>query len=256
MTVKSPTRSFSRKIEIANNLLSSSHHGRTFVDVGSGDLNSFSNSIDFLRDGWTAYLFEIDPAKAALALKNIADQNFNASFIKAAVTHENILRLMEGLNVPTGFSVLSIDIDSFDALVLRKILTKYAPLVVIIEINERIPPTVHYELQYDPAYIGKDLTLYSSASISRMCAVFEAFDYTPTHLLFNNLIAVSKDLKMTEAKSPSELWLSGFFNTNWRELMPWNKQFEYLWTLAPEQAAAVLQSKIQELGLKADIRSA
>jgi hypothetical protein len=89
-----------------------------------------------------------------------------------------------------------------------------------------------------------------------MCAVFEAFDYTPTHLLYNNLIAVSKDLKITEPKSPSELWLSGFFNTNWRELMPWNKQFEYLWTLAPEQVAAILQSKIQELGLKADIRSA
>ena len=253
--MNNPTKSFSREIEIASKLLSGTQHGRTVVDIGAGDLDGFSNSVDFLRDGWTAYLFEINPAKATLALKTIADQNFNASFIKAAVTHENILPLMEGLNVPTGFSVLSIDIDSFGALVLRKILTKYAPLVVIIEINERVPPTVHYELQYDPAYIGKDLTLYSSASISRMCAVFEAFEYTPTQLLYNNLIAVSKDLKMTEAKSPSELWLSGFFNTNWRELMPWNKQFEYLWTLAPEQAAAVLQSKIQELGLKADIRS-
>ena len=253
--MNNPTKSFSREIEIASKLLSGTQHGRTVVDIGAGDLDGFSNSVDFLRDGWTAYLFEINPAKTTLARKTIADQNFNASFIKAAVTHENILPLMEGLNVPTGFSVLSIDIDSFDALVLRKILTKYAPLVVIIEINERVPPTVHYELQYDPAYIGKDLTLYSSASISRMCAVFEAFEYTPTQLLYNNLIAVSKDLKMTEAKSPSELWLSGFFNTNWRELMPWNKQFEYLWTLAPEQAAAVLQSKIQELGLKADIRS-
>lgn len=246
----------SSEIAVIKRLLANVNHNYRVVDIGAGDLSTFSNSADLLNEGWKGYLFENKSILAESALKVINDNDFDAAFVKAAITHENILSLLEGLAVPRIFSVLSIDIDSFDALVVRKILTKYEPLLVIIEINERIPPTVDYELLYDPIYIGKDLTLYASASISRMCAIFDAFEYHPTELLYNNLVCVSNELKPTEQKSPLELWKSGFFNTNWREHMPWNIPFEFLWALSPNQAEGFLRVKTQELGLKVDIRSA
>jgi len=51
-----------------------------------------------------------------------------------------ILDVFQSYNVPINFDVLKIDIDGYDLEVIRVILSKYKPRIIIAEINEKIPP--------------------------------------------------------------------------------------------------------------------
>ncbi len=147
---------FSNETEVIQRLLQDQDHNNTFVDIGAGELEVFSNSRDFLDMGYKGYLFDINPTKASEGLRNIAANNLNATYIVAPVSPWNINELLVGLEVPRKFSCLSIDIDSYDLELCRSILGSHTPKVIVVEINERVPPWINYELLYDKAIVGKD----------------------------------------------------------------------------------------------------
>ena len=68
------------------------------------------------------------------------------------ITPLNIINIFEKFNVPINLDVLKIDIDGFDLEILRIILQKYQPSIIVAEINEKIPPPILFEVLYKDNY--------------------------------------------------------------------------------------------------------
>ena len=59
---------------------------------------------------------------------------------KHFVTKDNVIELFQRYNVPEKFDLLSLDIDGHDFYVLKEILKKYTPRIMICEYNSCHPP--------------------------------------------------------------------------------------------------------------------
>src|SRR5205085_4109452 len=112
---------------------------RTVVDIGAGDGVRGSNTYALFRAGWRGLGIEADARRAARlarAYKGLP----NVEAVRALATPENVVALLKGHNVPRGFGVLSLDIDSYDYFVLDGVLSSFRPRVVVTWHNEKIPP--------------------------------------------------------------------------------------------------------------------
>ncbi|MET1002169.1 MAG: hypothetical protein ABWZ15_10205 [Acidimicrobiia bacterium] len=110
---------------------------RTFVEVGASD--GHENCTRALAEGgWKGFWFEADPERARRAreLETRLDVRTHCAIVSA----NNVVRLMENAGVPNVPDVLSLDIDGNDFWVLRSMLRKYAPRVVVVEYNATFPP--------------------------------------------------------------------------------------------------------------------
>ena len=68
------------------------------------------------------------------------------------VTPLNILDVFHKFDVPQSPDILKIDIDGYDLEVIRTILTKYRPKIIVAEINEKIPYPVVFEVKFKEDY--------------------------------------------------------------------------------------------------------
>jgi hypothetical protein len=66
----------------------------------------------------------------------------NFDIYNGYITPLNAINIFETYKVPYVFDILKIDIDGYDLEVLRVILQKYKPKIIIAEINEKIPPPI------------------------------------------------------------------------------------------------------------------
>ena len=114
------------------------------AEVGAWDGRHLSNTFALVRDrGFQAVYIEGDPAKHQDLLKTVSE------FPRRGIIHPVLRRLemnekslrnifME-TPIPLDFTLLSIDIDSFDYWAWKD-LDVYKPIVVVIEINSSISP--------------------------------------------------------------------------------------------------------------------
>jgi hypothetical protein len=125
-----------------------SAQSRIFVEIGVGDGRE-CNTAFLLSQGWTGFWIDDDDAFLE-TLKDRAD--LGGGCIKHSVAHvsrENIATLLERLEVPKEFDVLSIDIDQNTYYVWDG-LKQFRPRVVVAEYNAAIPPDVDWKVHYDP----------------------------------------------------------------------------------------------------------
>jgi hypothetical protein len=194
---------------------------KVLVDIGAGDGHLFSNSRKFVNGGWSGLLIEANP----LLYESLANQNKSGLIrcINSYVTPENILEVLAENECPEVIDYLSIDIDSFDLLVLQAVLTKYRPLVLVTEINERVPVGYDYSFPSNSNFQGFDISIIGGASISSMCNMLIEMGFCPVILEFNNLIAVRRDalgyLGVLSIPTVDELYLDGYLLQPARELM-------------------------------------
>lgn len=125
---------------------------RYFVDFGSYDGMTGSNSYILRRQGWLGLLLD--------RMFDAPEYNLHKEFITA----ENINDLFEKYDVPHSFGLLSIDIDYNDFYVWQAIDKKYRPAVVVIEYNAAHLPEEDKVVKYRPYFCG-DGTTYFGASI-------------------------------------------------------------------------------------------
>ena len=64
-----------------------------------------------------------------------AHENSDINLYKYKITEDNIIELLIKYNIPVEFDLLSIDINSFDFYVLRKILSKHVSRIIICKYN-------------------------------------------------------------------------------------------------------------------------
>lgn len=123
--------------------------GKYCVDIGAGfyGKGEMSNTNDLLLKGWQG-------------LRIDADDSNDVSIKKLYVTPENIVPFLQANNVPFGFDLLSIDIDSFDLDILEKIVPTYQPRVICTEYNGTLDPTKSIKLKYEPGYVWDETNKY------------------------------------------------------------------------------------------------
>jgi hypothetical protein len=130
-----------------------------FCEFGAWDGKHCSNCLRFAEKGWRGVFIEGDPQKyqdLAANMKQFEGRVVplcNYVAVSGGQTRENILSATQ---IPADFTVLSIDIDSFDWQVWESVCS-YRPLVVVIEANSFVVPGV-FQVHTPPHCLGSSFT--------------------------------------------------------------------------------------------------
>ena len=118
------------------------------VEFGAADGIESSNTLSFIETGAKAILIESDNDKFRLLAKNMQkypEVSCVNSFVATAQDQlgDTLDNILASFNWPKDFDVLSIDIDSDDALIFASI-KEFFPKIVVIEINSSYLPGVRF----------------------------------------------------------------------------------------------------------------
>lgn len=144
------------------------------VEIGAGD--GRENCTRFLvEQGWRALWCEGDPANTAIIRSEWSVELAGTRLVLAdgLVTRDNVGAVLAG--VPADFDVLSIDIDMNTSHVWRA-MARYRPRIAVVEYNPTFPPSVEWEVPYDPRAIWKGDS-YFGASLKTLEKLGEELGY-------------------------------------------------------------------------------
>jgi hypothetical protein len=209
-------------------------HDRTAVDLGAGDGVKGSNTFALFASGWRGLGVEMNARRAGRLAKTYKPFT-NVAALCARITPQTIVALLEEHNVARDFSVLSLDIDSYDYLVLDAVLTKFRPQIVVTEINEKIPPPVRFHVNYDADFqLSHHFYGYSIQSLADLCA---RHDYTILELEYNNAFIAPRELAGDARASVEEIYRRGYLERSDRlKKFSSNNDVDILHTLSPPEA--------------------
>lgn len=148
----------------------------TFIEIGAGD--GVQNNTRFLLEcGWTGTWAECDPKNVAAIRASWAGDLADGSLrlVSQPLDMENVAALAAASPAPRELDLLSIDIDMNTAHVWRA-LGHLRPRVAVIEYNALIPPSVEWEVDYDPAAAWQGDNRFG-ASLKRLEKIGEALGY-------------------------------------------------------------------------------
>ena len=153
----------------------------------------------------------------------------------------NILSIFKKFNVPINIDILKVDIDGFDLEVIRTILTKYKPKIIIAEYNEKIPPPILFETKFKIDYVW-DYSHCFGFSIKSGEVVMNKYDYKIINIYdLNNILCVNEelykilnldlnsDLKLDlELNTVEKLYKAQYIKNPLRiKQLPWNENVNY-----------------------------
>jgi hypothetical protein len=149
------------------------------------------------------------------------------------VTPDNILKILEQENVPIEIGLLKIDIDGYDLQLIRKILSKYRPKIIVAEINEKIPPPILFEVNYKPDY-SWDFSHCFGFSLSSGQDVMEKNNYGIIGMHESNNIICADNQIIREKNWRSrtdmgELYQEGYISDPNRQAAFWYNQSVDYW---------------------------
>jgi hypothetical protein len=209
------------------------------VDVAASDGVDQSCTLGFFKDpDWNGLAVEMEPLKfARLAFLH---SNFpNAKLARSRVTPLNITALLQGFEVPSDFSVLNLDIDSYDLDVVNAMLKSgFKPKIISMEINEKIPPPLYFNVNFTPSHVWQTDHFFG-CSLTAAAHVVRAHGYILESLQYNNAVFVRADLAKGkfEDQPVAAAYDAGYRNKPDRaKLFPWNADMDCLLGYSPEQA--------------------
>ena len=153
------------------------------------------------------------------------------------ITPDNVISLFEQYNIPLDPDVYKQDIDGYDLTLLRTIFAAgYRPKILYVEYNEKIPPSIKFEVKYEPEHFW-DGSHFFGFSLRSGYEVFKANDYVILALPDgNNILAVHTSF-MNIAQLPiDELYRKFYLQAPQFWWYGWNQDIRHWNNLAPEQA--------------------
>ena len=115
------------------------------VEFGAWDGRKFSNTFSLVEKGWSAVYIEGQKDRFADLLVTSKSHRqivpVNAFVARDREKPNSLDNILKRTKIPQDFSILSIDINSYDCDVWES-LHDYNPLIVVIEINSSVPPGV------------------------------------------------------------------------------------------------------------------
>jgi hypothetical protein len=215
-------------------LLPHTHAPRTAVDLGAGDGVKGSNTFALFSAGWRGLGVECDTWRARKLAKTY-ERLAGVAARHARVTPQSVVALLAEHHVAREFDVLSLDIDSYDYLVLDAILSHFRPRIVVTEINEKIPPPVRFHVKYDPEFrLQHHFYGYSIASLADLCA---RHGYAIMELEYNNAFLAPHELCGGETGSVEEIYRKGYLaRTDRAKKFTSNHDVDILHSMTPQAA--------------------
>jgi hypothetical protein len=211
------------------------------VDIAASNGIEMSSTLQFFRSGWSGIAVEYD--RERFSQLAFCYQSFpHVTLLCEKVTPSNAVDILRVSQTPKDFGVLNLDIDSYDLEVLLALFQGgYRPQVLSMEINEKIPPRVYFNVLYTPSHVWNGDNFYG-CSLTAASKNLRPFGYILVNLQYNNAIYVHKDSIPTSSDcfmdlNDFEAYELGYrLAVNRRELFPWNKEMEFLLDIPPEQA--------------------
>ena len=90
-------------------------------------------------EGWLPKFQEIRP-------------NRNITAVYETITPDNICGILKQYNISENFGLMALDIDGYDFEVLQSLLKEFHPSVLHVEINEKIPWPIKFNVKYSSGY--------------------------------------------------------------------------------------------------------
>jgi FkbM family methyltransferase len=205
------------------------------VDIAASDGITMSNTYFLYKQGWAGLAVEYDSQLfTKLAFRYTEFEQVNLS--KCMVTPENVVSLMKTHQVPENFSFLNLDIDGYDYFVLDKILGSFRPLLISVEINEKIPPPLKFTVNYNPNYVWNNDHFFGQ-SISQLNILCEQYNYSLVELHYNNAFLIPQEISPAPSLTPEEAYRRGYLEQPDRKnKFPWNADIEQVHNLSPQEA--------------------
>jgi hypothetical protein len=220
-------------------LLPPSDAPRIAVDLGAGDGVKGSNTFALFAEGWRGLGVECDARRARRLAKTYARLE-GVSAVHARVTPQGVVKRLEGHSIPREFDVLSLDIDSYDYLVLDALLSRFRPRVVVTEINEKIPPPVKFHVKYDAHFrLQHHFYGYSIASLDELAA---RHGYAIMELEYNNAFLAPRELYGEQRDSAAEIYRRGYWlRPDRAKKFTSNRDVDLLQTMPPADALKFIE---------------
>jgi len=206
------------------------------IDIGSSSGVPTDPCFPYITNpNFSGLCIEGDKMKAQYLRRRVSQ---TMSIYADYITPQNIIEVFQNYNVPENLFLIKIDIDGFDLEILRKILTsQYQPLFFIAEINEKIPPPIHFEIKYSKNYKW-DTSHCFGFSLQAAKNVFETNNYYIACLYeMNNILCIRKDqinlLPMYKfPRDINKMYKDEYVNNKQREsAFPWNKNVDHWLTI-------------------------
>lgn len=152
-------------LEILKRVYNGDIENKRYVEFGVYDGKECNTRI--LKDNynWSGLMMDIDFSIPSMNLQ------------KERVTAENVIELFQKYNVPSGFELLSVDIDGNDFYVINKILQEYTIDVIVCEYNGSHLVDVDAIVEYDPNFLHDDSNYYG-ASLLAMKNLMNHYGYS------------------------------------------------------------------------------
>lgn len=152
------------------------------------------------------------------------------------ITPKNCLSLFKQYNVPISPDILKIDIDGYDLEVLRELLKEYKPKIIVAEINEKIPPPIHFEVKFNENY-GWDTSHFFGFSLQDGFNVLTPLNYHIIRIIEgNNIVAIHNDYFDSEhiinkLKCDIKTMYQTEYGNSMLQHFPWNKDINHWLTI-------------------------
>jgi hypothetical protein len=177
-----------------------------FVDIGAWDGTHLSNTRLFRELGWLGLLVD--------------GKKFEGVY-NSFITKENILETLQVLNTPIEFDLLAIDIDGNDYWILKEILTKHKPRVIISEFNSEHPLEQSKTIEYNPAFTFDNFSDYYGYTFGAGLKLAKEFGYTVIFQNSNmNMYYLRNDLVTETPEFKTEVYRhwNGVSDKKWIEI--------------------------------------
>jgi hypothetical protein len=164
------------------------------------------------------------------------------------VTPDDVAGVLREHGVPPDFEVLNLDLDSFDLPVARALLEGFRPVVVDLEVNEKVPPPVRFAVRYSPGLAWDESHCYG-CSLSAAHDVLRRAGYRLEGLEYNNAFFVRGDEAEAvgiEDLEPADAYRRGYAErADRRALFPWNADVDDLHAAEPEEVVRELRRRFR-----------
>jgi len=169
---------------------------------------------------------------------------------RTRVTPQNIGSLLIAYEIQKNFTLLNLDIDSYDLRVLEEMLNSgFAPQIISMEINEKIPSGVFFTVEYDDDHYWQGDHFFG-CSIDAAYMILSKFKYVLYKLEWNNAIFINPNLASKHQISslePAQAYNSGYkMRNDRRNFFPWNHDVENWLNLTPEHAASAVNKYFEK----------
>jgi hypothetical protein len=138
---------------------------------------------------------------------------------------------MRGFEVPEKFTLLNLDIDSYDLYIINELLSaKFRPSIISMEINEKFPPPIYFTVTYDPSHFWQGDHFFG-CSLTAAADTVKKHGYILESLQFNNAVFVRQDVANGTC---TDLDVDSAYNSGYRnrprrrEIFPWNSSVDFL----------------------------